>query len=54
MQVKLWRNALTLALLSPLALGTAFGQEKAPAPEKEAAATPAAPAQVMEDRKSVV
>ncbi|MDG4555136.1 MAG: DUF2092 domain-containing protein [Candidatus Competibacter sp.] len=48
MQLKLWRNALTFALLFPLILGTAFSQEKTPTPEKEAAATPATPAQVME------
>ena len=47
MQAKLWRNVLTFALLSPLTLGTAFGQEKAPAPAKEAASA-AASAGVME------
>ncbi|MDZ7622406.1 MAG: hypothetical protein U5O69_08615 [Candidatus Competibacteraceae bacterium] len=43
MQTGIRRTALALALLSPLAIGTAFSQEKAPAP---AAAT--APAPVME------
>jgi len=49
MKEKLWRTALTFALLSPLTFGTAFGQEKAPAPAKEAApATAAAPTRVLE------
>jgi hypothetical protein len=47
MQAKIWRTAVLFALLSPLTVGTAFSQEKAPAP----ATTPApavAPTRTME------
>ncbi|MCC8999621.1 MAG: DUF2092 domain-containing protein [Candidatus Contendobacter sp.] len=46
MQVKLWRAVTALALLSPLTVGTVFGQDKAPAPTAPAQVT--APARVME------
>lgn len=45
MQAKIWRTALTLALLSPLTVGVVLGQEQAPAtasasPPVQAAAPP--------------
>ena len=47
MQVKLWRAIVMLALLSPLTVSPALGQEKTPAPAKEAAPT-AGPIGVIE------
>ena len=46
MQAKIWRTALLFALLSPLTVGPALGQEKAPEPAPPAPA--AAPAKVLE------
>ena len=48
MQVKLWRVVTALALLSPFTIGTAFGQDKAPAPAPAAPAQATAPTRVME------
>ena len=48
MKEKLWRTALTFALLSPLTFGTAFGQDKAPAPTPPPAQATAPPVRVME------
>jgi hypothetical protein len=47
MQAKIWRAALTFALLSPLTVGVVLGQDKAPTSAPPPAQT-AAPARVME------
>ena len=48
MQAKIWRTALLFALLSPLTVGPAIGQEKAPASAPSPAQATASPGRVME------
>jgi hypothetical protein len=48
MQAKIWRTAVLFALLSPLAIGQAVGQDQAPASAPPPAQATTPPTQVME------
>jgi hypothetical protein len=48
MQVKFWRTALMFALLSPLTVGVAIGQDKAPTPAPASSAPAGAAGRVVE------